>query len=72
MLHQRTERIGVEVKRTDSPRLTPSIRTAIGDLDLARVVVVHAGTDRYPLAADVEAIGAAELLTSGLPLSGPR
>ncbi|HMS88204.1 MAG TPA: ATP-binding protein [Acidimicrobiales bacterium] len=72
VLHQRTERIGVEVKRTDSPRLTPSIRTAIGDLDLARVVVVHAGTDRYPLAADVEAIGAAELLTSGLPLSGPR
>lgn len=58
--------IGVEVKRTDAPRLTPSIRGAITDLGLSRVVVVHAGSGRHLLADDVEAIGAAEVLTEGL------
>ena len=60
------ERIGVEVKRTDAPRLTPSIRHALDDLALDRVLVVHAGRDRFALAPQVEAIGAAELLTDGL------
>lgn len=57
--------IGVEVKRTDTPRVTPSIRNALADVGLAAVVVVHAGDGRHPLADDVTAIGAAELLAGG-------
>lgn len=60
------EQIGVEIKRTDAPRMTPSIRNAINDLGLDRVIVAHAGADRFPLAENVEAIGAAELLTAGI------
>jgi len=55
------------VKRTDRPRMTPSIRSALTDLDLDRVVVVHAGEHRYPLADRVEAVPAREaLLGEGL------
>lgn len=67
LLDHRGERIGVEVKRTDAPRMTSSIRNAIDDLALDRVLVAHAGRDRFTIAPDVEAISAAELLTDGIP-----
>lgn len=67
LLQYAGEWIGVEIKRTDSPRLTPSISRAMDDLGLARVIVAHAGADRYPLTDNVVAIGAAELLTDGVP-----
>jgi hypothetical protein len=34
---------GVECKRTDAPRMTPSIRNAIEDVGLERVVVIYPG-----------------------------
>ena len=48
--------LGVEIKRADAPRLTPSIRTAIDDLGLNRVAVIYPGTTRYPLSESVEAV----------------
>ena len=48
-------RIGIEFKRADVPRLTPSIRTALADLDLERVVVIYPGSRRYPMADQVSA-----------------
>lgn len=60
------ERVGVEVKRTDQPRVTPSVRHALADLGLDRVIVVHAGQHRFPLAPRVEAIPAREALTGAL------
>jgi uncharacterized protein len=53
--------VGVEFKRTDAPRLTPSIRVALDDLDLDRVAVVYPGDKRYALADRVEAVPVAEL-----------
>ena len=47
---------GVECKRTDKPRLTPSIRIALDDLKLKYVFVIYPGTQRFPLARQVEAI----------------
>ena len=47
---------GVECKRTDSPRLTPSIRIALDDLNLKHVCVIYPGTQRFPLASQVEAV----------------
>ena len=58
---------GIEIKRTDAPRMTPSIRNAIDDLDLDRIIVAHAGDRRFSMASKVEAIGAAELLADGIP-----
>lgn len=49
-------RLGVECKRVDAPRLTPSMRIALEDLKLERIAVVYPGTRRYRLAERVEAI----------------
>ena len=48
--------LGVECKRTDAPRMTPSIRIALEDLDLERVAVVYPGDTRYAIADRVEAV----------------
>jgi uncharacterized protein len=61
-----TEKIGVEVKRTDQPKMTPSIRGALSDLELDHLFVIHAGRHRFRLADAVTAIPATEALTEGL------
>ena len=48
--------LGVECKRADAPRVTPSIRIALDDLGLERVAVVYPGTRRIALADRVEAV----------------
>jgi uncharacterized protein len=53
--------IGVEVKRTSTPSVTPSIRNAIADLGLRHVYVIHPGPDRYPLSDTVTAVPLADL-----------
>jgi predicted AAA+ superfamily ATPase len=62
LLFRRGRRIGVECKRMDAPKLTPSMRIAISDLKLDRLVVVYPGTKRYAPAADVEVVPLAELV----------
>jgi uncharacterized protein len=47
---------GVECKRADTPRLTPSIRIALDDLKLKSVSVIYPGIQRFPLASQVEAV----------------
>lgn len=49
-------RIGFEIKRTDAPRLTPSMKSALESLRLERLFVVHAGAKSWPLAERVEAV----------------
>lgn len=56
---------GVECKRADAPRQTPSIRIALEDLRLDRVAIVYPGTKRYAVADRVEAIPLATLATPG-------
>jgi hypothetical protein len=53
--------VGVEFKRVDAPRLTPSMRTALHDLRLDALYAVYPGTRRYALAQKVEAVPLAEL-----------
>ena len=45
---------GYEFKRSDAPRMTPSIRIALEDLELDRVTVVYPGTKRYSLSEKVD------------------
>ena len=70
VLRRGTELLGVEVKRQDAPRLTPSIRIAQADLGLARVAVLHPGLKRYGLAERVEVVPLRELAV-GAPLFPP-
>jgi len=56
ILRRGNELFGVEWKRTDTPRLTPSIRIALEDLKLKYVIVLYPGAQRFPLANQVEAV----------------
>ena len=53
--------LGVECKRADAPRLTPSIRIALEDLGLERIAVIYPGNKRFPLSDNVDAIPVEEL-----------
>jgi len=55
------KRYGVEVKRADAPVLTPSMRIALADLKLSRLIVIYPGDRRYRLGDRVTAVPAAEL-----------
>ena len=48
--------LGVECKRVDAPRLTPSMRIARKDLKLERIAVVYPGTRRYALTDNIHAV----------------
>lgn len=50
LLLKQGRKIGVECKRVDAPRLTPSMQTALTDLQLDGLVVVYPGDRPYPLA----------------------
>lgn len=56
---------GVECKRVDAPRMTPSIRIALEDLGLDRVAVIYPGARRYAIADRVEAVPLASLAEPG-------
>jgi predicted AAA+ superfamily ATPase len=64
VLFKHGRRIGVECKRMDAPTLTPSMRIALADLKLDRLLVVYPGERRYALARRVEVIPLAELVAS--------
>ena len=48
--------LGVECKKVDAPRLTPSMHIAMEDLRLERIAVIYPGLKRYPLADRIEAV----------------
>jgi predicted AAA+ superfamily ATPase len=56
LLVHRGKRLGFEVKHTSAPSLTPSMRIALNDLRLAKLFVIHAGTERWSLAERTEAV----------------
>ena len=62
IMHKHGRRIGVECKRNDAPKMTPSIRSALTDLELDSVSVVYPGDKRYPLGDRVEALPLEELI----------
>jgi hypothetical protein len=49
LLIKNGKRIGVECKRMDAPRVTPSMRAALKDLDLSKLLVIYPGLHPYPL-----------------------
>lgn len=65
LMFKRGRRIGVECKRADAPTLTPSMRIALEDLKLDRLLVVYPGARSYRLAAEVDVVPLAELAGAG-------
>ncbi len=54
---------GFEIKRTSSPGVTPSIRSALSDLDLERVDVIYPGNESYALSDRVNALAVSDILS---------
>ena len=66
LLLRRGDRLlGVECKRADAPKLTPSMRIALDDLKLERVAVIYPGAKRYSLDERVEAVPLTTLAEPG-------
>jgi len=55
-------RRGFEFKRTSAPRVTPSMRSALTDLKLDRLDVIHAGSATFPMAERIRAVSASRVL----------
>lgn len=64
-------RYGVEVKRNDAPRMTPSIRVALDDLELHHLTVLYPGRQAYDLDARVSVRPLADLASAGRSLVVP-
>ncbi|MEX2606166.1 MAG: ATP-binding protein [Kiritimatiellia bacterium] len=50
------KRHGVEFKRRDAPRLTPSMKIAMEDLKLDQLTIVYPGAKRYALAESIHVV----------------
>ena len=72
ILHKGGLRLGVECKRTDAPRVTPSMRIALEDLQLDRVLVIYPGSKRFALADRIEAVPLAAVAASASLLTERR
>jgi hypothetical protein len=64
VLFMRGLRIGVELKRSDAPTLTPSMRIALNDLKLDELRVVYPGERRYTLTKRVEVVPLAQAVNA--------
>jgi predicted AAA+ superfamily ATPase len=53
ILHLNGRLIGIECKRSDAPRVTPSMQHAIKDLQLERIVVIYPGDRTYHLSEHI-------------------
>ena len=63
LLIRRGKRLGFEVKHTDTPRTTKSLRIAMRDLHLNSCYVVHPGGESFPLDDRMTALAAQDLPT---------
>ena len=61
-------RLGFEVKRTSSPRLTPSMRNALKDLKLESLDVLHAGEQTFGLAEKIRAVAFPRMIEEIKPI----
>ena len=71
LLLRRGDRLfGVECQRADAPKLSPSIRIALEDLELERVAIVYPGSQRFALSERVEAVPLVALAKPGRLFAG--
>ena len=54
LLFKENRRIGIEIKRADAPKLTPSMRTSMTDLKLDKLYVIYPGSKHYTLATAID------------------
>lgn len=60
-LFARGKRLGYEIKYEEAPRVTKSMRVAIGDLHLDSLQIVYPGSSSYPLDEKIRALSLSDL-----------
>lgn len=65
LLFKGGRRIGIEIKRADAPAITPSMRIAIADLGLNRLIVLYPGSRTYDLNSQVRVMPLDSLANGG-------
>lgn len=63
------KRLGFEIKRTSAPKITPSMRMALKDLNLQSLDIIHAGDESYRMHKNIRAVSIVNLFTDLHPLS---
>ncbi|GAB4182617.1 MAG: ATP-binding protein [Terrimicrobiaceae bacterium] len=58
--------LGIEIKRTDAPRMTKSMRVVLQDLQLQRLLIVYPGNLAYDLDERVRAVPLSRRVLDGL------
>jgi len=72
LLFKGGRRLGVEMKRMDAPKLTPSMRIALQGLKLEQLVVLYPGPKEYALAERVRVVPLAKVAESSVEELFPR
>lgn len=62
------QRLGFEIKRTSAPKVTPSMRSALTDLNLNRLEVIYPGENNFLLDNKIRAVAFDHLLSEIKPL----
>ena len=62
MILRGSKRIGLEIKHTDKPRITRSLRTAGAELKIDELFIVYPGKEQFPLDKNIQAIGLSVLI----------
>ena len=57
------KRLGFEIKLTSSPRVTPSMKSALDTLKLTELALIHAGDKTFPLGVKTRAVAFKDILT---------
>jgi len=55
-------RYGFEIKRTDAPKVTASMKSAVETLGLQKLTILHAGRESFKLGRKIRAIAACDML----------
>lgn len=72
LLFKDGRRVGIEIKRTDAPTVTPSMRIALNDLRLEQLIVLYPGTLAYELGPQVRVVPIGSIVSGNMKSLFPK
>ncbi|MBN1981653.1 MAG: ATP-binding protein [Chitinivibrionales bacterium] len=63
LLTGKGRKIGIECKRSDAPKVTPSMRIALDDLKLSEIFVIYPGDKSYLMADKIHAVAFQDMVS---------
>jgi predicted AAA+ superfamily ATPase len=72
LLLKDSRRLGIEIKRTDAPVVTPSMRIALSDLRLEQLIVLYPGALAYELGPQIRAVPIGSVASGSMATLFPK